>query len=395
LLVSTRNKVAILGGPPIFSTPLNIVRPRFPQDEIIFDRFKAALRSGQVTNNSPWVVEFESQLAQYLDVPTLTFCNGQAALLAMMKAADIEGKEVIVPSFTFSATPHAVRWCGGIPVFADIKNDGSLTIDPEDVERKISSKTAAIMGVCPYGIAAEYEALHDIGKRHGIKVYFDSAPAFGTKVDGKLVGGFGHAQIFSFHATKAFSTMEGGCVCSNDKAFMERVKNIRNFGLMANGDCEEPGFNGKMPEIAALIGIEQLKTFHEAAAVRRQAVARIRKGLENIPGLTVAQAPANQEPIWLYLPVIVDAAQYGLNRDQVAAVFEKENLFVRKYYSPPCHHLTTYKQAGEVLPHTETAAYNVVALPVYNDMTEDECDGIVQAFVDAHRSSAQIAELRI
>jgi dTDP-4-amino-4,6-dideoxygalactose transaminase len=93
--------------------------------------------------------------------------------------------------------------------------------------------------------------------------------------------------------------------------------------------------------------------------------------------------------------VIVDAAQYGLNRDQVAAVFEKENLFVRKYYSPPCHHLTTYKQAGEVLPHTETAAYNVVALPVYNDMTEDECDGIVQAFVDAHRSAAQIAELRI
>lgn len=393
--MSPRNKVAILGGPPLFDSPLNIVRPRFPTNEIIFERFKAALASGQVTNNSPWVLEFEAQLSQYLAVPTLNFCNGQAALLAMMKAADIEGKEVIVPSFTFSATPHAVRWCGGIPVFADIKNDGSLTIDPEDVERKITSNTAAILGVCPYGIACEYEALAEIGKRHGIKVYFDSAPAFGTKVEGKLVGGFGDAQIFSFHATKAFSTMEGGCVCSHDQAFMERIKNIRNFGLTASGDCEEPGFNGKMPEIAALIGLEQLKTFHEVAAVRRRAVARIRKGLENIPGLKVAQAPSNQEPIWLYLPVIVEAKAFGLNRDQVATVFERENLFVRKYYSPPCHHLTTYKKDDEVLPYTETAAYNVVALPVYNDMTDDECDGIVQAFVDAHRSAAQIAELRI
>lgn len=395
LLVLPRNKVAILGGPPIFETPLNIVRPRFPTDEKIFDRFRAALLSGQVTNNSPWVLEFEAQLSKYLDVPTLNFCNGQAALLAMMKAADIEGREVIVPSFTFSATPHAVRWLGGIPVFADIKNDDSMTIDPADVERKITSQTRAIMGVCPYGIAADYEALHDIGKRRGVKVYFDSAPAFGTKVDGNLVGRYGDAQIFSFHATKAFSTMEGGCVCSNDEAFMERVKNIRNFGLTKTGDCEEPGFNGKMPEIAALIGLEQLKTFQEAIEVRQRAVARIRKGIENLPGLNVAKAPDRQEPIWLYLPVIVDAQAYGLNRDQLANVFEKENLFVRKYYSPPCHHLTTYKKDGEVLPNTEKVAYNVLALPVYNDMTENECDGIVQAFVDAHRSARQIAELQI
>ncbi len=396
MLASKRNTVAILGGPTLFETPLNIVRPRFPTDEAMFDKFKAALASGQVTNNSPWVIEFEKQLSSYLNVPTLNFCNGQAALLAMVKAADVEGKEVIVPSFTFSATPHAVAWCGGKPVFADIKDDGSLCIDPADVERKITANTAAIMGVDPYGIACDYQTLSDIGKRHHIKVLFDSAPAFGTKVDGRLSGSFGDAQIFSFHATKAFATMEGGCVCSNDPVFMARVSSIRNFGLNANGDCEEPGFNGKMPEIAALIGIEQLKTFEEAAEVRRKSVAIVRRGLEKLPGLKVAQAPANQEPIWLYLPVIVDKAAFGLDRNQLALALEKERLFVRKYYSPPCHHLTTYKKDGEeVLPHTEAAAYNVVALPVYNDMTTEECEKIVQAFEEIHRAAPQIVELGI
>src|SRR6201982_3185220 len=199
-----RNSVAAVDGPPIFERPLQIVRPLFPNVHSFLEPFQAALASGQVTNGGHWVLEFERQLSAYLGVPTLVFCNGQMALMTMLRAAGIERGEVIVPSFTFAATPHAVRWCGAEPVFADIAADGSLCLDPNDVERKITPETVAILGVDAYGIACDYTALAETGQRKGLRVLIDSAPAFGTLVKGHPVGGFGDAQIFSFHATKAF-----------------------------------------------------------------------------------------------------------------------------------------------------------------------------------------------
>ena len=387
-----RDDIAFFGGPPIFDVALNIVRPRMPDPNTFLEPFRAALASGQVTNHGPWVQEFERQLTDYLGVPTLVFCNGQIALMTMLRAAGVSSGEVIVPSFTFSATPHAVRWCGADPVFADIANDGSLCLDPADVERKITPRTVAILGMDAYGVACDYASLAELGGRYKLKVLYDSAPSFGSRVGGRLVGGFGDAQMFSFHATKAFATMEGGCLCSNDPAILERARAIRNFGQTSSGDCDEPGLNGKLTEVCALIGIEQLKTFEQAAATRRRAVRRMRDGLAQLPGLRIGQAPSNQEPIWLYLPVIVDRDEFGLDRDLLAAALAMERLFVRKYYSPPCHHLSAYRDhRAQSLPVTEASAYNVVALPVYNDMTDRECDGIIRAFTEIHRAAARIA----
>jgi dTDP-4-amino-4,6-dideoxygalactose transaminase len=387
-----RHAIAAFGGPPIFDPPLHIVRPRFPDVHAFLGPLETALASGQVTNGGAWVVEFERQLSDYLGVPTLAFCNGQMALMAMLRAAGIDSGEVIVPAFTFSATPHAVRWCGAQPIFADIAVDGSMCIDPEDVERKITSRTVAILGVDAYGIACDYQALDEIGRRHRLKVLYDSAPSFGTRVGGRLVGGYGDAQIFSFHATKAFTTMEGGCLSTHDGEILARARALRNFGQSAGADCDEPGFNAKLTEVCALIGIEQLKTFEHSAAVRRRAVELMREGLSGVPGLSIARAPRYQDPIWLYLPVVVDHREFGVDRDVLAAALEKENLFVRKYYSPPCHHLTAYRSAADqALPHSEASAYNVVALPVYNDMTAGECDGIAQAFAEIHHCAPKLA----
>lgn len=378
----------------MFERPLNIVRPTFPSEETFLPAFRDALATGQVTNNSRWVVEFEQKLEQYLGVPTIVFCNGQIALMTMLKAAGVEGGEVIVPSFTFAATPHAIRWCGAEPVFAEIADDGSMCLDPDDVQRRIGPRTVAILGVDAYGIACEYAALSAIGRRNGLKVLFDSAPSFGTRVDGRLVGGFGDAQMFSFHATKAFATMEGGCLCSNDQKLINRAKEIRNFGQGPDGDCVEAGLNGKLMEISALIGLEQLKTFEQAATVRRRAAQRIGSGLSQIPGLKIGKAPANQAPIWLYLPVLIEKNLFGLDRDQAAGVFKKENLLVRKYYSPACHHLRTYRTAeGLSMPRTEAAASSVLALPIYNDMTDEECDGVVRVFRDVHEAAAEITSI--
>jgi dTDP-4-amino-4,6-dideoxyglucose len=374
-----------LDSPSIVRPALQIVRPVFPDTSHFLGAFREALKSGQVTNNGRWVREFERQLADYLGVPALAFCNGQLALMTMLRAAGVESDEVIVPSFTFSATPHAVRWCGAKPVFADIDPD-TLCLNPAEVESKITSRTTAILGVDAYGLCCDYPALGELGRRYGLKVLYDSAPSFGARVDGRLVGGFGDAQIFSFHATKAFATMEGGCLCSHDEIIIERARSIRNFGQGADGDCQEPGINGKLTEICALVGIEQLKTFEPAAERRRYVVRRMRDGLEDIPGLTVGKAPANQDPIWLYLPVVIDPSAFGCDRDCAVTLLAKQGLRVRKYYSPPCHHMSAYSEArGHQLPVTERIAYNVLALPVYNDMTDEECDRIVLVMRETQR----------
>jgi dTDP-4-amino-4,6-dideoxygalactose transaminase len=296
----------------------------------------------------------------------------------MLRAAGAEGGDVIVPSFTFAATPHAVHWAGAQPIFADV--DASMRLDPTDVEARVTEKTKAILAVDPYGIACDYDALHEVCRAKGLKFLVDSAAAFGTRYQGRLVGGFGDAQIFSFHATKAFNTMEGGCLCSHDTELLDRARAIRNFGQDASGDCAEPGLNGKMMEICALIGLQQLETFEESARIRRSAVQRLRNGLHDVSGVTVARAPEGQDPIWLYLPLIVDSGSFGMDRDALADALAKENLLVRRYYSPPCHLMSAYSVSAERnLPVTESLAANVLALPIYNNMEEWECDGIVEA----------------
>jgi dTDP-4-amino-4,6-dideoxygalactose transaminase len=182
--------------------------------------------------------------------------------------------------------------------------------------------------------------------------------------------------------------MEGGCVCSHDPELLARVKALRNFGQVDGADCQEPGLNGKMLEISALIGLEQLKTFEQAVATRRRSVERMRSGLSQIPGLVVAREPEGVQANWMLLPVIVDAERFGLDRDALASALEKHGVFVRKYYSPPCHHMTAYRaQKNVTLEVTERTAYNVVALPLYNDMTDEECDFIVAAIQHVHLSA--------
>jgi dTDP-4-amino-4,6-dideoxygalactose transaminase len=348
---------------------------------MLFD-FAQSLTTGQVTNNGPWVVKFERLLEDYLGVPTLVFSSGQVALMTTLRAAGITGGEVIVPSLTFAATAHAVVWNGAEPVFADVKDDMSFTIDSADVEARITDKTVAILSVDPYGIACDYDALVAIGRRHGLRVLVDSAPSFGTIVGGRRTSGFCDAQIFSFHASKAFNTMEGGCLCSHDNELIERARAIRNFGQGAEGDCAIAGLNGKMMEICAIIGIEQLKSFEAAAATRRRSAKHISDGLSEIDGVIVARAPAGQEPIWLYLPVVIDPELLGCDRDRATDLLGRQNLHVRKYYSPPCHRMAVYAamRRQPSLPISERLAGSVIALPIYNDMTADECDGIVEAF---------------
>ncbi len=342
---------------------LPIVRPTFPPLESIAERFAECLRTGQVTNGGRYVEEFEAALTEYLGVPTICFSSGMAALVAMLMVEGVENQEVILPSLTFCATPHAVKLAGGIPVFADVLPD-RLTIDPADVRRKITIKTKAILGVDAYGVCCDYDSLM---MSHPLLV--DSAPAFGSKIGVIPTGRFGRAQIFSFHATKFMSSMEGGCLCSSDRDFISKAKSIRNFG-QEDGECVGIGFNAKMLEVCALIGLENLKTIRDRATKRIYSAYRLDDSLRGIGGITFVNSPKNQSTCWTYRPILVDpdirqTVVQGLIRDGVA---------VRTYYSA-CHKMRPYF-CGQSLPVTEMAAASVVALMVYDDMSESEINKV-------------------
>lgn len=370
--------LGIFDGRPARDVALSIVRPIFPDLDTFADDFHRALATGQVTNNGPHVRAFEAELTAYVGTPTLVFSSGQAALMTMLAAAEICGREVIVPSFTFCATPHAVAWAGGTPVFADI-DPVTLTLDLADVERLIGPRTAAIVGVCVYGMACDYAGLEALARRYGTRVLYDSAPAFGTRVDGRPIGGFGDAQIFSFHTTKAFATMEGGALSSHDPDLLARAEALRNFGQRDGQAWGAAGLNGKMPEIAAIIGRRQLAGFETARRRRLEVAARYRAGLECVPGLAFATPPADQEPIWLYFPIRVDSVAFGLDRDELAIALAADNVFCRKYFDQPCHLMPAHRsKPPRVLPVTEDWTANVLALPVYNDQTDEEIAFIVE-----------------
>lgn len=370
-------RLGVLTGIRGRAIPLPIVRPRFPKLAEFANEFDQALATGAVTNQGAHAVALEAELTGYLGVPTLVFSSGQAALMAMLAASGVAGKEVIVPSFTFCATPHAVVWGGGKPVFADIDSK-TLTLDPEDVERRITPNTAAILGVCVYGIACDYAALARIAQRRGLKLLYDSAPAFGTRVNGRPIGGFGDGQIFSFHATKAFCTMEGGALSTQDSELFTKAEALRNFGQQNGRAWGAAGFNGKMPEVAAMIGRRQLRTFETVRERRLYVAKRYREGFEGLPGLAMASVPANQEPIWLYFPIRLDAEAFGLSRDQAAAALAADNILCRKYFDQPCHEMPAYENSRTgPLPVTELWARATLALPVYNDQTDEEIDYII------------------
>lgn len=390
---NSKRVLGVFGGAPLSESPIAPFRPCFPDLDEFINPFSSALKSGLVTNNGSSVQEFEKKLEDYFDAPVAVFNNGQSALMIMLRAAGVRSGEVIVPSYTFAGTAHAVSWCGATPVFCDLENHRSLTMSASQVEKLINDKTVAILGVDVHGIACDYKQLDRLGKRYDIPVLYDSAQAFGTRVDNQVIGAKGQAQMFSFHATKSFSTMEGGCIVSRDPELMARARTLRNFGQETNTDCFEPGQNGKMLEICALIGIGQLKSFEEAARHRVDIAKYIIKNISTVNGINLPEVPGNQVPVWFNFPIIVDEDIFGLTRDELVRALQAENIEVRKYFETPCHKFSCYATtADRAFPHTDYLSSRVASLPIYSDLRESECDTIIQAIADIGAQAAQVKD---
>jgi dTDP-4-amino-4,6-dideoxy-D-glucose transaminase len=370
---------------------LNIVRPVFPDLSTFEADFRAALQSGQVTNNSRFVVEFEQRMAEYLGVKhALAFCNGETALMIMLNAAGLKG-ELIVPSYTFSGTVHAAIWNGLRPVFADI-DPRTFTIDPASVESKIGRETCAILAAPVYGNACDNDALQAIADRHRLPLFYDSASGFGCTYRGRKLGGFGGAEIFSFHATKVFATMEGGALTTNDSAFYELARQLRSFGQAGPVDCATAGINGKMMEVAALVGLRSLDTFDAVIAHRAAIAAEYEKRLGAVPGLTVQHVPSTNRSTRLYMAIVVDRDGFGLSADELAQGLLLEKIVGRRFLDPPVHRMSYYRgRFGEIsLPVTDQVASRAVALPLYSDMSMEEVTRVTDAVRRLHADGGAV-----
>ena len=253
---SSTDDLATFGGAPLFSEFIHVGRPNVPDTEGLLKRIRRVLERRWLTNDGPEEQEFERQVANLCGVRhCVAMCNGTAALEIAIHAAGLGG-EVIVPSFTFVATAHALQWQGIQPVFCDI--DEKFCLDPFEVEKLITPRTTGVIGVHIWGQACNVESLTDVCRHHNLSLLFDAAHAFACTHKGKMIGGFGRAEILSFHATKFVNTLEGGAVVTNDDEFADRCRSMRNFGFSGEDLVTALGINGKMNEFEAVMGLASL-----------------------------------------------------------------------------------------------------------------------------------------
>jgi len=364
---------AIHGGPPAFAEPLHVGRPNIGDRET-FTRFVDEMFDRRwLTNDGPLVKQFEHRIAEYLGVKhCIAMNNGTIALEIAIRAIGLSG-EVIVPSYTFIATAHALHWQGITPVFADV-DPKTQALDPEAVRRMITPRTTGIIGVHLWGRAAPAVELQTLADEYELELMFDAAHAFGCSLNGKMIGGFGRAEVFSFHATKFFNTFEGGAILTNDDALADKTRLMRNFGFAGIDNVEHPGTNGKMVEICAAMGLTNLDSIDAVIEVNRRNYHAYRDALADLPGITLLKYEEAERNNFQY--IVLDIGQEcPASRNDIADGLHAKNVLARKYFWPGCHRMQPYRDlfpnAGLMLPHTELIAEQVLVLPTGTSVTPD------------------------
>ena len=348
-----------------FSDPVHVGRPNVGDKQAFLNYVDGIFERNWLTNDGELVRELERQVATYHDVRhCIAMCNGTIALEIAIRALGLEG-EVIVPSYTFVATAHALHWQAIRPVFADI-DPNTHNLDPRSVERMITPRTTGIIGVHLWGRPAPVEELKAIADNHGIKLMFDAAHAFGCSSDCKMVGSFGNCEVLSFHATKFFNTFEGGAVLTNDDELAETLRLMRNFGFSGMDNVIHPGTNGKMTEIAAAMGLVNLKGIDEVIECNRRNYEVYQSEFSDVPGIKMLSYSNSEKNNYQYV-VIEVGDEFPASRDEVVKRLNEKNVRARKYFWPGCHNMTPYKDlypdAGSSLPETVAIAERVVVLP--------------------------------
>jgi dTDP-4-amino-4,6-dideoxygalactose transaminase len=373
--------LAIFGKPAAFANKVHVGRPNIGNRDHLLARINDMLDRVWLTNNGPYVQEFETKIAAFVGVRhCVAMCNATVALEIAIRALGLTG-EVIVPSFTFIATAHALQWQEITPVFCDI-DPRTHNLDPSQVEKMITPRTSGIIGVHTWGRACDVSALEAIARKRNLQLLFDAAHAFGCSYKGELIGGFGRCEVFSFHATKFFNTFEGGAVLTNDEVLAEKMRLMRNFGFHGYDNVIYVGTNGKMTEVCAAMGLTSLESVDEFAEINRCNYHAYRRELDGIPGVTQIAYDASQRMNYQYIVLEVDELGTGLTRDELVQVLMAENVLARRYFHPGCHRMEPYRSyyphAALVLPETEKLCRRVMVLPSGTSIDERAISQICQ-----------------
>ena len=373
------SNLAILGGQPAFTEKLHVGRPNLGHRERFLTRVNEILDRRWLTNQGVNVQELETRLADLLGVKhCIVMCNGTVALEIAIRGLRLTG-EVIVPSMTFIATAHALQWQRITPIFCDI-DPKTHNLDPERVEALITPRTTGILGVHLWGRPGPVEALADIARRHNLKLMYDAAHAFGCSHRGRMIGNFGDAEVFSFHATKFFNTLEGGAVVTNNDELAAKIRLMKNFGFKDYDEVIYIGTNGKMNEISAAMGLTLLDELDEVLATNRRHYHQYRQELAGLPGLKLIDYDESEACNYQYIVLEVDETEAGLSRDLLLAILQAENVIARRYFYPGCHRMEPYRSyfphAGLLLPQTERLVERVLVLPTGTGVEPDQISQI-------------------
>ena len=335
-----------------------------------------------ITNNGQYHHQLEQALAEYLKVPFVSlFTNGTLPLLTALQALGIKG-EVITTPYSFVATTHAIWWNGCTPVFVDI--DPSIgNIDPAKIEAAITPRTTAIMPVHVYGNPCKTKEIQDIADRHGLKVIYDAAHAFGVEQDGESILRAGDISTLSFHATKVFTTIEGGAMIVHSEEMKQRIDYLKNFGFENDVTVVGPGINSKMDEVRAAYGLLNLRQVDAAIEARHRVATAYRNALHEVEGITFWDDQPGVRHNYGYFPIFVDAGKYGMTRDALYLKLREQGIFGRRYFYPLISTFAPYKDlpsaVPENLPNAHQLAEEVICLPMHHALSEEDVQKVIDA----------------
>lgn len=387
------NKLAVLNGKKEFPEGIPFIKPYFP-DYLNYEKlFKKVFSTGMLSKGK-FIKEYETRVSNYLRNDNIVaVSSGTTGLILSLKALEIgRGDEVIVPSFTFCATVHAIVESGATPVFVDCL-ESSFTIDSEKVKKAITDKTKAILAVHIFGIPCDVYSLEKIAKQNQLKLIYDAAHAFGTQIDERPISDFGDISVFSTSPTKTLVTGEGGLVVTNSLKIADKIRLLREYGNPGDYNCTEVGINGRLCETAAITGIMSLDVLSENLDKRNEIGNLYRQFLSNIKGIQLQEIPSNVFSTFKDMGIVVDPNVFGLDRDTIVRVLNAEGIPTRNYFYPAVHKMDCYAQYSDiVLATTEKISENILCLPMHPYLEEETIKSICSILINIQEHSKEITE---
>lgn len=352
--------------------PIYVTKPLMPPIEEYKSKIDIIWKNQWLTNNGILHREFEYKLKDYLKVNNLSlFTNGHLALDIAIKSLKLEG-EVITTPFTFASTTHAIVMNNLKPVFCDI-NKKNFTIDVDKIEELITEKTSAIIPVHVFGYPCDIQRIEKISRKYNIKVLYDAAHCFGVEIEGVGIGNFGDISMFSMHATKVFNSIEGGILCFNDGYLKKTVDLYKNFGISSEDNIELVGFNAKMNEFQAAMGLLNLDYIEKEILKRKEISNTYRKYLKDIDGIYFLDDIQGVKHNYSYFPILIDEEIINITRDELYNKLKEYNIFVRKYFYPLVTDFECYRglYGNDNLHNAIYVSERIITLPIYSDLELD------------------------